>query len=150
MCHPHLLQIKCPNNSHYLSHVSFFNIFIYLFMSFCYFWGHSRSIWRFPGQWSNRSCSHQPMPQPQQLGIRASSATYTIAHGNAGSLTHWARPGLEPETAWFLVGFVNHWATMGTPRVMYLHYLTEHNPLIANREFPPPWREWVTRRFSKF
>ena len=37
---------------------------------------------------SNRSCSHWPMPEPQQLGIRAESATYTTAHGNARSLTH--------------------------------------------------------------
>ena len=54
-------------------------------------------------------------PQPQQLGIWAMSATYTTAHSNAGSLTHWARPGIQPETSWFLVGFVNHWAMMGTP-----------------------------------
>jgi len=40
---------------------------------------------------------------------------YTTAHGNTGSLTHWARPGIEPTTSWFLVGFVNHWATTGTP-----------------------------------
>ena len=37
------------------------------------------------------------------------------SHSNAGSLTHWARPGIKPETSWFLVGFVNHWATTGTP-----------------------------------
>ena len=35
------------------------------------------------------------------------SATYTTAHGNARSLTRWARPGIEPTTLWFLVGFVN-------------------------------------------
>ena len=35
------------------------------------------------------------------------SATYTTAHGNAGSLTHWARPGIEPATSWFLVRFVS-------------------------------------------
>ena len=29
-----------------------------------------------------------PMLQPQQLEIRATSATYTTAHSNAGSLTH--------------------------------------------------------------
>ena len=29
-----------------------------------------------------------PTPEPQQHGIRAASATYTTAHGNAGSLTH--------------------------------------------------------------
>ena len=47
------------------------------------------------------------MPQPQQLGIRAVSATWTTAHGNAGSLTYWARPGIEPATSWFLVRFIS-------------------------------------------
>ena len=42
--------------------------------------------------------------------------TYTTAHGNAGSLTHWARPRTEPATSCFSVGFVNHCATTGTPR----------------------------------
>ena len=41
--------------------------------------------------------------------------TYTTAHSNAESLTQWARPGIEPATSWFLVGFVNHCATTGTP-----------------------------------
>ena len=39
--------------------------------------------------------------------IGATSATYTTAHNNAGSLTHWVRPGIEPSTSWFLVGFVS-------------------------------------------
>ena len=54
---------------------------------------------------SNRSCSCRPTPGTQQRGIRAASATYTTVHGNAGSLTHWARPGIEPSTSWFLVRF---------------------------------------------
>ena len=33
------------------------------------------------------------------------AVTYTIAHSNAGSLTHWVRPGIEPATSWFLVWF---------------------------------------------
>ena len=61
------------------------------------------------------SCSCQPRPEPQQLGIQASSATYTTAHGNARSLTHWARPGIEPTSSWLLVGFFNCWAMTGTP-----------------------------------
>ena len=44
---------------------------------------------------------------PQQCTIRVTSVTYTIAHGNAGSLTHWVRPGLKPATSWFLVRFVS-------------------------------------------
>ena len=30
----------------------------------------------------------RPTPQPQQQQIRVTSATYTTAHGNTGSLTH--------------------------------------------------------------
>ena len=43
------------------------------------------------------------------------SVTYTTAHGNTRSLTHWARTGIEPATSWILVSFVNHWAMKGTP-----------------------------------
>jgi len=35
------------------------------------------------------------------------SATYTTAHGSARFLTHWARPGIEPATSWFLGGFAS-------------------------------------------
>ena len=49
------------------------------------------------------------------VGIRAMSATYTTAHDDDGFLTHWAGLGIEPSTSWFVVGFVNHWATRGTP-----------------------------------
>ena len=46
-------------------------------------------------------------PQPQRCRIWAMSATYTTAHGNAASLTHWERPGIELVTSWLLVGFVS-------------------------------------------
>ena len=36
--------------------------------------------------------------------IQATSANYTTAHGNAGSSTHWLRPGIKPATSQFLVG----------------------------------------------
>ena len=65
---------------------------------FFFFWLHPRhvevprlgvrSIWKFPGQESNRSCSRRLAPQSQQLRIRALSVTYTTDHGNAGSLIH--------------------------------------------------------------
>ena len=35
------------------------------------------------------------------------SATYTTVHGNAGSLTYWARPGIELASSWILVGFIS-------------------------------------------
>jgi len=56
---------------------------------------------------SSMSCSCQPQPQPQQHGIWAASATYTTAHRNTGSLTHWARPGIELASSWMLVRFVS-------------------------------------------
>ena len=52
-------------------------------------------------------CRCYPIPQPQQHQIWATSVTYTTAHGNAGSSTHWAGPGIEPATSWFLVRFIS-------------------------------------------
>ena len=46
------------------------------------------------------------MPQPQQLGIQAVSVTYTTAHSNARSLTHWGGPGNESSSSWMPVRFV--------------------------------------------
>ena len=63
------------------------------------------------------------MPEPQQCRIWAASATYTTAHSNAGSPTHWVRPGIEPATSWFLVRFINHWAMMGTPPILYFFFI---------------------------
>ena len=37
---------------------------------------------------------------------RATSPTYTTAHSNTRSLTHWARPGIESASSWILVKFI--------------------------------------------
>ena len=37
------------------------------------------------------------------VGLELQLLAYTIAHGNAGYLTHLARPGIKPATSWFLV-----------------------------------------------
>ena len=50
--------------------------------------------------------AHWPIPQPQQRQIQVVSMTYTIAHGNTRSLTHWERPGIEPASSWILVGLI--------------------------------------------
>ena len=64
--------------------LSFF--FFFFFFFFLSFWGCTHCIWRFPGQGSNWSCSHRPIPWPQQHEIQAESATYTTAHDNNRSL----------------------------------------------------------------
>ena len=46
------------------------------------------------------------LPQPQQWKIWAASGTYTTAHGNARSSTHWARPVIKPSFSWILSGFI--------------------------------------------
>ena len=38
---------------------------------------------------------------------RVASVTYTTAHGNDGTLTHWARPGIKPVSSWILVRFLS-------------------------------------------
>ena len=77
--------------------------------TFFFFFDHFRATPSAYGgsQARGQSCSRWPTPQPQQHQIQALSATYTTAHGNTGSSAHWARPGIEPATSWFLVGFVS-------------------------------------------
>ena len=69
--------------------------------------------------------------------MRAVSATYTTAHSNARSLTHCARPEIKPTSAWILVRFINHWATMWTP---HLFDLRKH----MHRTFNLSWSLYVS------
>ena len=54
-----------------------------------------------------RGCGHRPTPQTQQQQIWAASVTYTTAQGNAGSLTHEVRPGIEPVFSWIILRFTS-------------------------------------------
>ena len=67
------------------------------------------------------------------------SSTYAAALSSAGSLTHWARPGIEPSSSSILVKFfffnlfftvispntlvkfLTYWATTGTPYSGFVH-----------------------------
>ena len=51
--------------------------------------------------------------EPQQHGPWTAPTTYTTAQRDTGSLTHWARPGIEPASS--LDTNCGHWATTGTP-----------------------------------
>ena len=79
------LGSKDPN-----SPMAFRQGFLFLFF---FLWPHL-GIWKFPGYRLNQSCSCRPTPQPPQCQIRATSANYA-----ARSLTHWARPGIEPTSS---------------------------------------------------
>ena len=52
--------------------------------------------------------------------FRAVAAGLRHSHGNDGSLTHWARPVIEPASSWILVSRFR-WAAMGTPELRSLH-----------------------------
>ena len=50
--------------------------------------------------------------------IRAVLETYTTAHRNAKSLTHWGRPGIKPAFSWILVGFFTSEPQWELPRLV--------------------------------
>ena len=102
-----------------------YRVFLFCFVLF-WFWFFAFSL--FLGPLPQHMEVPRPGVQSQQLGIRAESATYTTDHGNARSLTHWSRPGIEPAASWFLVGFINHWAMTGTPSYRYFLCSLDVNP----------------------
>ena len=64
-------------------------VFCFVLVWFCFcFLGWPQGHMEVPRLRVNQSCSCWPPPQPQQSGIRASSATYTTTHSNPGSWTH--------------------------------------------------------------
>ena len=54
-------------------------------------------------------------PTYTQWGIRATSVISSTAHGNAGSLSYWARPGIKCDSSRILVRFIKCWDMKGTP-----------------------------------
>ena len=68
-----------------------FSFFLFFFFFFWFLGPHS---------W------HTEVPR---LGVHSGVRlpAYTTAHGKAGSLTQWVRPGVKPATSWLLVRFVS-------------------------------------------
>ena len=98
------------------SHKAIILLFIYLFL-FLFFVISRAAPTAYGGFQAWGLVRAVPEPQPGQ--IWAGSATYTTAHGNAGCLTHWVRPGIECATSLFLVRVVNHWAMTGVPCCLF-------------------------------
>ena len=78
-----------------------------LCLFFSFFLGPHLGIWKFSGQGLNQTYYCQ---------IRPASSNHSTACINTRSLTHWARPGMEPISSWTLVELFTSWATVGTPR----------------------------------
>ena len=79
------------------------------------------------------------MPDPSQV------CNLDCSYGHAGSLTHWARLGVEPAFSWTLV-FVTHWATLGNPEeldfMLPFQELYTHCSLHLEFSFPLSPRYW--------
>ena len=63
-----------------------------------FFNGHPCSIWKFPVQGLNWSCSCSLCHSHGNTGFEP-HPTYVAAWGNARSLIHWARPGIKPASS---------------------------------------------------
>ena len=97
--------------------------FIYLLFLFIYFFLFRAAFMAYGGsQARGQIGAGRPIPQPQQHGIQATSVIYTMAHGNAGSLTHWARPGFKPASSWILIRFVSTEPRQELPRFILFFF----------------------------
>ena len=58
------------------------------------------------------------------------SLTYTTAHCNTGSLTHWARPGIEPSSSWIQVRFISAEPWQELPSVLLLSWFLKIDSIL--------------------
>ena len=85
--------------------MGFLHTFLFFF-SFFFFFICTCRIWNFPGYGYNWGANVPPMPESQQCQIQATPAA-SAAACNAGSLTHWARPAIEPTSSLTLYWALN-------------------------------------------
>ena len=83
--------------------------------------------------------------------IWTASSTYTTAHHNAGSLTHWGSPRIEPSSSWILVGFFTaepqwelppHLSVSGFTPLFWLNSLPMTSLERAKDTFLESWAEF--------
>ena len=65
------------------------------------------------------------------LGVESELPAYTTAHGNAGSLTYRARPGIEPASSWFLVRFISTEPQWELQHLWCVHGQSPRDPVIG-------------------
>ena len=58
--------------------------------------------------------------------IIAVAAGLCHSHSNARSLTHWARPGIEPTSSWILLGFLTTAPSRELPTFFFFFFLTQY------------------------
>ena len=136
---PELEYLEMLLISSLLQKISFFLSFIFYFFYFLLFrakpvrYGCSKARGLIGAAAFGLHHSHS------KCGIWAASVTYTTAHGNAESLTHWVRSGIEPASSWTLVGFV----TTGPQRDLPKNFLNSISQYFSHFNLapcdPPTW-----------
>ena len=81
--------------------------------------------------------------------IWAMSVTYTTAHGNTRSLTHWVRLGIEPTSSWMLVRFVSAALWWELTIFLFYHGHTLPHHLTFWHYFLTPWRKSLFTDFTE-
>ena len=72
---------------------------VYLFIVLCLFRAAPEEYGGSQARGLIRAVAASLRQSHSNTGSELESATYTTAHGNAGSLTHRVRPGMEPATS---------------------------------------------------
>ena len=80
-----------------------------LLFLFCFLggWSFFRATPKAYGGSQDRGQIRRCQPQPQPCRIQGTSGTYTTAQSNTRSLTHRAKPGIEPTSSRILVRFIS-------------------------------------------
>ena len=71
---------------------------------------------------------------------RSNTGSYTTAHGNAGSWTHWARPAVKPVSSWILVIHFC-WTAKGIPTAKW-----SYSQLVMPRNWL--WQNHLLKRYQ--
>ena len=104
--------------------------FLFYFITFFFLWPH---LWHVEVLRLGVESELQPMPQPLQHQIQGTCVTHTAACSNTGSLTHWVKPGIEPEHSQRQCWVLNPVSLNGTSHLYTFKFLL----LLLLRMFPP-------------
>ena len=134
------LGLSLSLSSHWIGYAWFFILISFLF-SFLFFFG-----------FSGTHLQHmEVLTGAIAAGLHHSHSntgsklwpTYTTAHSNAGSLTHWAGPGIEPASSRIPVGFVSTAPQWELP--LYLNFWKQILP-------PDEWKRlevWIMTLYTQ-
>ena len=85
--------------------LSFNFVFFWFVLVWFGFYGHTCGIWKFQARGRIRTAATNLCHSHRSSGSKLCLQLTPTAHGSAGSLIHWSRTEIEPESSWILVRF---------------------------------------------